>query len=271
MFEGLASLARSGLEPLLGFYRDTNFAYTIAGVMAFVALVLVVIAVAVHLARMGALQARIMAIRSFITFDSMQQKSGVDSAEVTFASRFADVDRQLKVSGFFGASLAHAWGRYRRTLSFVQAPPIRSSQRPNSFLYAAVPPPTWLGFAANMFVAFGLLATFLGLVAALSFASEGMQSSEPEAMQIAIRDLLGAAASKFVTSVMGVGLSIVLRLLERGLTASLRNRVDTLSSVLEFGIRVDNEARTAAVAEQLAQLLDRLDLARPGSAAADPS
>ena len=271
MFESLGGLARSGLEPVLSLYRDTSFAYTIAAVMACIALLLILAAVAVHFARMGALQARIRSIRGFITFQSMPQTSGVDSAEGMFASRFAEIDRQLQASGLFGAPLARAWDRYRRTLTLVQAPPIRSTQRPSTFFYAALPPPTWLGFAANMFVAFGLLATFLGLVAALSFASEGMQSTEPQAMQVAIRDLLSAAASKFVTSVMGVGLSIVLRLLERGLTASLRNRIDTLSSALEFGIRVDNDARTAIVAEQLAQLLGRLGPIPSGGASADPS
>jgi hypothetical protein len=131
---------------------------------------------------------------------------------------------------------------------------VRSAQRPHGFVYDVLSAPTWLGFAANIFVAFGLLATFMGLVAALTFAGEGIASDDVSSMQSALRDLLAAAASKFVTSVAGVGLSLVLRLVERLLTVDLRRRADALAMALEAGIRVDPEAQSAALAEEVASL-----------------
>jgi hypothetical protein len=129
--------------------------------------------------------------------------------------------------------------RYRKTLILGAFPPVRSTQRPHGFVYDVLSPPTWIGFAANIFVAFGLLATFMGLVAALTFAADGIASDNVASMQAALRDLLAAAASKFVTSVAGVGLSLILRLLERLLTVDLRREADRLAKSLESGIRVD--------------------------------
>ena len=70
----------------------------------------------------------------------------------------------------------------------------------NLRLYAAVP---------NYLVGLGLLFTFLGLVAALYFASAGVASASVQDAQGALRDLLGAATFKFVTSIAGLGASIV--------------------------------------------------------------
>lgn len=260
MLQSLADAARGILEPTLGFFRDTSFAYGLAGLMGLAAVMLLAVAGIVHILRIGALQARIISISSFISYGgSKEPDGGADSKEATFSSRFNEIDARLRSAGSFSAPLAHAWMRYRKTLTFSGAPPIRSSQSPNGFFASAMPPPTWLGFSANLFVAVGLLATFLGLVAALSFAAEGMRADNAEAMQSALQELLSAASSKFVTSVTGVGLSIILRLTERLLTVSLRNRIGRLSQALEFGIRVDTEARTAATADQISRLLKRLD------------
>jgi hypothetical protein len=260
VFQSLADAARGVLEPTLGYFRDTGFAYGVAGSMALTALVLVTIAVVVHILRMSALQARIISISSIVSYGGGEERANnADSNEGAFASRFKEIDNRLRSAGPLSAPLAHAWNRYRKTLSFTGAPPIMSSQRPNLFFSSAMPPPTWLGFAANLMIAVGLLATFLGLVAALNFAAEGMRADNAEAMQAALRDLLSAASSKFVTSVTGVGLSIVLRLTERLLSVSLRSRIERLSEALEFGIRVDSEARAAAIAGQISRLLRRLD------------
>lgn len=262
MFEAWAKSARSFFDGLIPLYRDTEFAYTLAGAMAAAAIVLIAVAIIRHIVQSAAITARTVAVSSFVSFrgaNSGAADTGVDARESAFASRFNEIDAMMQKGGLIAGGLAYAWRRYRKTLSFVGAPPIRSTQRPNSFFYAVTPPPAWLGFAANIFVAFGLLATFLGLVAALTFASQGMTSDDPAAMQAALRDLLSASASKFVTSVAGVGLSIVLRVVERILVADLRGRVDGLSNALEFGIRVDNDANSAALSAQIGQLVTRLD------------
>jgi len=255
----LSNAARSLLDPILALYRDTGFAYLLAALMALTAFVLVIWAIAMHILRVAAIESQIRIVSSFISFRPSSVASDIDEREVQFASRFDEIDARLRKGGGFAGPLAHAWHRYRRTLTFVGAPPIRSTQRPFAFFYAALPPPTWLGFAANMFVAFGLLATFLGLVAALTFASQGMTSDDSSTMQAALRDLLGAASSKFVTSVAGVGLSIVLRLLERGLVVDLRSRLDRLSAAVEFGVRVDTEASSAALVQQMSLLVEQIE------------
>ena len=87
-----------------------------------------------------------------------------------------------------------------------------------------------------------------------AFAADGIASDNVASMQAALRDLLAAAASKFVTSVAGVGLSLMLRLLERLLTVDLRREADRLAKSLESGIRVDPGAQSAALAEEVSGL-----------------
>ncbi len=268
MFDSGAAATRQFFDWILPLYRDVNFSYAIAAVMALVAIVLVIVAVVQHVRRTGAIVRRTRSITSFVIFDGGQgHDADADPQEIQFASRFAEIDARLSQGEGADASLAAAWRRYRKTLSFLDAPPIRSTQQPSDYFYAATPPPSWLGFSANIFVAFGLLATFLGLVAALTFSAAGMSSSDPGAMQAALRDLLSAASSKFVTSVAGVGLSILLRLVERGLTIDLRRKIDALSRSLEFGVRVDRDANSAAVASQISRLLSRYEAPKPAQSA----
>ena len=255
----LVGLGRGLIQSVLPLYRDTNFAYAVASVMAALALLLAAIALLRHIATVSALVRRRMQITSFIAFNSTDRAADADPQEEQFANRFREIDAAMSKPGLLMSNLAQAWRRYRKTFNFENAPPIRSTQRPNTFFYGAAPPPTWLGFSANLFIGFGLLATFLGLVAALTFASEGMRSVDTGAMQQALRDLLGAAASKFVTSIAGVGLSILLSLVERLLTADLRRHLDNLSSALELGIRVDTEAHSAAVADRIARLVETIE------------
>ncbi|TCP37570.1 methyl-accepting chemotaxis protein [Sphingomonas sp. BK235] len=60
----------------------------------------------------------------------------------------------------------------------------------------------------NQLVGLGLLATFLGLVAALFIARDGIQA-DLETSKLALRKLLGAAAAKFLTSVTALGASLI--------------------------------------------------------------
>lgn len=98
-------------------------------------------------------------------------------------------------------NLAQTWRRHRKTFVFVGAAPVLSAQRPNAFFYDAVPPPTWLGFTATIFVGVGLLLTFVALVAGLTFAADGMRESDSRGMLDALRNLLAAASSKCVSSI----------------------------------------------------------------------
>lgn len=255
MFEMLAARGRETIGGLIEWFRDPDFAYGIATFMAIVAIAMVVCAIVLHLLQKSALKAKQLQLSGFVALRGAQDTEVADAREAEFFRRFREIDAAMQKSGAVAGQIAHAWRRYRKTLIVGHAAPIRSSQRPAVFFYRTLTPPTWLGFAATMFVGFGLLVTFLGLVAALTFASEGMQSDAPDAMQAALRDLFSAASSKFVTSVAGVGLSLVLRLTERFLTISLRRSIDSLSGAIEFGVRVDPDAQNAALASNIAQLL----------------
>jgi hypothetical protein len=260
LLDGFADGGRAFIEGFLPAFRNTDFAYGVAGLMTLTAIFVAIVAVFRHLAAVAALQGRRRQIAGFIAFEKTNESDGgADAHETQFARRFRDIDGAMNRPGLMSGALAHSWRRYRKTFVIGAAPPIRSSQRPNSFFYGAVSPPTWLGFAATTFVGVGLLFTFLGLVAALTFAAEGMRNSDPSGMLEAMRDLLAAAASKFVTSIAGVGLSIILNVIERVLTANLRKNVDALSSAVELGIRVDTEAHSAALADRLGRIADLME------------
>jgi hypothetical protein len=264
LFDSIANGGRSLIEGLLPAFRSTQFAYGLAGLMALTAAVVAAVAIMRHLLAVGALQARKRQISGFLSFERSDASSmGADVREMQFAGRFPEIDAAMQRSGLFSGALAQAWRRYRKTFAITGTPPIRSAQRPNSFFYGAVRPPTWLGLAASTFVGIGLLLTFLGLVAALTFAAEGMRSADTNGMLEAMRDLLAAASSKFVTSIAGVGLSLILNVLERFLTSNLRSNLDALSSAVELGIRVDTDAHSAALSDRLGRIADRLEQSTP--------
>ena len=254
MDAGVSGLTKGVFDLAVGFYRDVNFAYTIAAVMALAAIGLALIALIRHVMQVSALSARTRQLSGYITFSPAPGSTDADDREAVFHTRFREIDAAMGRGGAGGGLLREAWMRYRKTLILGAFPPVRSTQRPHGFVYDVLSPPTWIGFAANIFVAFGLLATFMGLVAALTFAADGSASDNVASMQAALRDLLAAAASKFVTSVAGVGLSLILRLLERLLTVDLRREADRLAKSLESGIRVDPGAQSAALAEEVSGL-----------------
>jgi ABC-type transporter Mla subunit MlaD len=88
----------------------------------------------------------------------------------------------------------------------------------------------------NYFVGFGLLFTFLGLAAALNFASSGVSSSDINQAQAALRDLLHAATFKFLTSITGLGASIFFSMLYKWQIGRMQSLMAELSDTLEKGL-----------------------------------
>ena len=85
----------------------------------------------------------------------------------------------------------------------------------------------------NLLVGAGLLFTFLGLVAALYFASRGVAAAEVQEAQRALRELLGAATFKFVTSIAGLGSSMLFSWREKALLHRIQRRLSRLCAALE--------------------------------------
>ena len=85
----------------------------------------------------------------------------------------------------------------------------------------------------NLLVGVGLLFTFLGLVAALYFASAGVAASEVRLAQAALRELLAAATFKFATSIAGLGSSLIFSWREKAQLYRLHKRLARLCAALE--------------------------------------
>jgi hypothetical protein len=150
--------------------------------------------------------------------------------------RFSSINQRLAANPVTG----EAWRAFVRTLVPVpgQDGVLGATRRPREDLneniltsadvnlrfYTAVP---------NYLVGLGLLFTFMGLVAALYFASAGVVAPSIEEAQDALRDLLAAATFKFVTSIAGLGASIIYSSREKTHLYRLGQRLDALCTALE--------------------------------------
>ena len=150
--------------------------------------------------------------------------------------RFASINQRLASNPVIG----EAWRAFVRTLVPVpgQEGVLGTTRRPREDLnesiltsagvnlrfYTAVP---------NYLVGLGLLFTFAGLVAALYFASAGVAAASIQEAQGALRHLLAAATFKFMTSIAGLGASIVYSSREKTQLYRLGQRLDALCTALE--------------------------------------
>ncbi|GBD44270.1 hypothetical protein HRbin40_01755 [bacterium HR40] len=129
-----------------------------------------------------------------------------------FRNRFATISRALADNPVVGG----AWRAFAPTLEPAPRPTevLGYTRRPqehfdeslllasgfNLRFYQAVP---------NLLVGLGLLFTFVGLIAALHFASGGVRAPDVAVAQSALGDLLAAATFKFATSIAGLASSIL--------------------------------------------------------------
>ena len=124
----------------------------------------------------------------------------------------------------------------------------------------------------NYFVGLGLVLTFLGLIAGLWFATQGMRTADMAEARAALVQLLNSATFKFLTSVAGIAMSLVVSLAFRISIQSLRHRLDRLCDrIEEVAARAAPQAEAppslnggAVLAERvglLIQAIDRLESA----------
>ena len=153
-----------------------------------------------------------------------------------FRDRFPTIDAQLAANPVIGES----WRAFAQTLVPVpgQDDAMGATRRPaehlheglltsagvNLRLHAAVP---------NYLVGLGLLFTFIGLVAALYFASAGVAAASIQEAQAALRNLLAAATFKFATSIAGLGASIAYSSREKAHLYQVGRRLSELCTALE--------------------------------------
>lgn len=123
----------------------------------------------------------------------------------------------------------------------------------NLRFYQAVP---------NMLVGLGLLFTFMGLVAALHFASAGVTAADIREAQGALRELLAAATFKFVTSIAGLAASLVFSWREKVHLHAAQAEIRRFCALLEErlvpltpeGLMVTQIEETRRINQRLVQL-----------------
>lgn len=147
-----------------------------------------------------------------------------------FHDQFAQID--VRFSGTMSnaptsAALALGWSNFRSLLADTGEGSYATSARAAETFDRLDEPARALEWWANILVAIGLAVTFLGIVAALSEATAGMNKGGAE-MQTAIIGLLAIASTKFWTSIAGVLASIVLRIVAR----FRRKRIAALEAML---------------------------------------
>lgn len=156
-----------------------------------------------------------------------------------FAAGIDEVSSELAASGRKGAdfsAIVAAWQEYRETIVFDdQGGEIvgRNSIRPSAFLNADDLgfTPGFFRIVPGLFVSFGLLCTFLGLVAALNQLGEGlMQGSAPDRV---VTNLMTIASAKFTMSLVGLFCSIVFSIVLRRGQIALDRELHRLCHALE--------------------------------------
>src|SRR3546814_10554220 len=104
--------------------------------------------------------------------------------------------------------LRRTWEEFRETIVDPSADVLQNSARPEHFFVNLGDSHRGLNWFANIFIAIGLLITFLGIIAALSTLDF---SGGVDAMQERLNELMKVAGAKFWASVGGIVASIVLR------------------------------------------------------------
>ncbi|MCB2053912.1 MAG: hypothetical protein KDE35_06690, partial [Geminicoccaceae bacterium] len=158
--------------------------------------------------------------------------------QVSFKRRFSTIYRQLAAN----EDLGEEWRAFAPTLAAAPGAGVDDAmgytRRPeeafderllaqagiNMRFFSAVP---------NMLVGAGLLFSFLGLVAALHFASAGVMAADVSRTQDALGHLLAAATFKFTTSIAGLAASLVFSWREKAQLYELQWRIQRFCALLE--------------------------------------
>lgn len=237
------------ISALLGHFRDERVPIELSfAIVAAAAAVLIAVIVCGLLA-----VARIQRLRSVV------RSCGTAA---TFAANFVRLDACFSVS-IFGDS----WSEFRKCLRQSDAG-VLYLRRPDEFLgLHAIDnkafPARFFAAAHGYFIGVGLVLTFLGLVAALKFAATGVASPDIAVAKDALDALLAAAAFKFMTSIAGLGSSLVLSIAARSATYMVESAALGLARDLERAMEpIFSEClaydQLAATHAQLGQL-DRID------------
>lgn len=154
-----------------------------------------------------------------------------------FANGFERASAELERQRFLG----EPWRQFRQTLLLPRRPgePIRATQRPAEWFNVGLLRGPGLGVdlryhaaMPNLLVGAGLLFTFLGLAVALAGAKD-IVTGETLARNEALRTLLATASFKFITSLVGMLLSILYALFRKSRLHRVERTLDGLQASIE--------------------------------------
>ena len=169
----------------------------------------------------------------------------------SFFNDFTQIDDSLCKNQI----LCHIWNEFKESL-ILPSPTTKNSlirktqdsvfyfnedsilyNKINMRLYNALP---------NYLTGTGILGTFIGLVAGIFLASQGLVSDDTQRMTESLQELLSGAALAFWTSIVGIVTSIVFSWREKAHTHKLNRMIH------DFNIELDNRIEKI-VPEQLAE------------------
>lgn len=137
-------------------------------------------------------------------------------------------------NGGMEADFGTPWKEFVETLILPvegSEDPVRNSHEVSRYLNGTtvVAPVVSLGFyrsMPNLLTGFGILGTFMGLAAGVGAARVGLSSGDPTEITASLQQLLSGASLAFLTSIFGIGSSIIFVLVERRATWALNLAVD---------------------------------------------
>jgi hypothetical protein len=238
-----------GVAAFLDNFRDERVPLRLSLAIVAAALVLLVL-----LAGWGAL--------AWLRIRRLRRLVGSVRAPAALSENFARIDAVLSAS-IFGAS----WTQYRACLKEEETRILYLRHPEEYFALHAISnrsfPARFFAAAHGYFIGIGLLLTFVGLVAALKFAAGGVASPDIAVAKQALNALLSAASFKFMTSIAGLGCSLVLSVGARTMTYAIENAAHGLARdlgtamvpVFAEGLAYDQ----LAVSNQQLARLDKLD------------
>lgn len=160
-----------------------------------------------------------------------------DTDKASFASQFEAYAETVCAQ----RSLRHAWREFDESLVKPgEGDPqlIRNTHEPGLYFNdgTIVQPVVHARFfdtVPSQLVGLGILGTFLGLAAGVGLASGKLDSGNPAEIQQALSNLLNGASLAFMTSIFGLGLSLVFLWIERLFIGSVHRRLNAWVERLE--------------------------------------
>lgn len=196
---------------------------------------------------------RALDIRLLAT-DPIAEQADEAGAQDVFAANFDAINQAMNAGeGQESKELRHAWTQFRETFIDDRSETlIEATARPDGYFLHLGDENKVLAWWANIFVALGLTATFLGIIAALAGAVGTVSGGNMQQMQAGLMTLLTMTATKFWTSIGGVVASIVLRWVGHNWQRKTDRKLEMLCERLEYGTRYSPPQRLAA--DQLREL-----------------